>query len=172
MYRKRVDSCSVSVPASANLFMPFLPTAVFCFLISALGVTAGAHRLWSHRSYKASLPLKIFLGLANSMSFQVHTHTHTVPARIIAAFITAQRPRCVRSVCVMSVFTGTHRMISMSGLETTGFTINIRRLMPTRTTPSGASSSLTSAGWWCANTPMSSRRGKSWSSMTWRLTKL
>ncbi|XP_037319393.2 acyl-CoA desaturase [Pungitius pungitius] len=44
--------------------------SLFCFLISALGVTAGAHRLWSHRSYKASLPLKIFLSLANSMSFQ------------------------------------------------------------------------------------------------------
>nr|QGT37389.1 stearoyl-coenzyme A desaturase 1 [Pampus argenteus] len=44
--------------------------SVLCFLISALGVTAGAHRLWSHRSYKASLPLRIFLGFANSMAFQ------------------------------------------------------------------------------------------------------
>ncbi|XP_034564482.1 acyl-CoA desaturase [Notolabrus celidotus] len=44
--------------------------SVLCFLISALGVTAGAHRLWSHRSYKATLPLKIFLGVANSMAFQ------------------------------------------------------------------------------------------------------
>ncbi|XP_041691992.2 acyl-CoA desaturase [Coregonus clupeaformis] len=44
--------------------------SVFCFLISALGVTAGAHRLWSHRSYKASLPLRIFLATANSMAFQ------------------------------------------------------------------------------------------------------
>ncbi|XP_068423954.1 stearoyl-CoA desaturase b [Clinocottus analis] len=44
-------------------------TAV-CYLISALGVTAGAHRLWSHRSYKASFPLRVFLALANSMAFQ------------------------------------------------------------------------------------------------------
>ncbi|XP_057682708.1 acyl-CoA desaturase [Corythoichthys intestinalis] len=44
--------------------------SVLCFLISALGVTAGAHRLWSHRSYKATLPLRIFLAVANSMSFQ------------------------------------------------------------------------------------------------------
>ncbi|XP_055792838.1 acyl-CoA desaturase [Salvelinus fontinalis] len=44
--------------------------SVFCFLTSALGVTAGAHRLWSHRSYKASLPLRIFLATANSMAFQ------------------------------------------------------------------------------------------------------
>nr|XP_023416389.1 stearoyl-CoA desaturase 5 isoform X2 [Cavia porcellus] len=42
----------------------------FCFLVTALGVTAGAHRLWSHRSYKAKLPLRIFLAAANSMAFQ------------------------------------------------------------------------------------------------------
>ncbi|XP_071401608.1 stearoyl-CoA desaturase 5-like [Centroberyx affinis] len=41
-----------------------------CFLITALGVTAGAHRLWSHRSYKAKLPLRVFLAAANSMAFQ------------------------------------------------------------------------------------------------------
>ncbi|XP_036237596.1 stearoyl-CoA desaturase 5 [Molothrus aeneus] len=44
--------------------------AYFCFLMTALGVTAGAHRLWSHRSYKAKLPLRIFLAAANSMAFQ------------------------------------------------------------------------------------------------------
>uniref|UniRef100_A0A452RBB3 Stearoyl-CoA desaturase 5 n=1 Tax=Ursus americanus TaxID=9643 RepID=A0A452RBB3_URSAM len=45
--------------------------AYFCFLLTALGVTAGAHRLWSHRSYKAKLPLRIFLAAANSMAFQL-----------------------------------------------------------------------------------------------------
>lgn len=44
-------------------------TAV-CYAISGLGITAGAHRLWSHRSYKASAPLRVFLALANSMAFQ------------------------------------------------------------------------------------------------------
>ncbi|XP_053556139.1 stearoyl-CoA desaturase 5 [Bombina bombina] len=44
--------------------------AYLCFLVTALGVTAGAHRLWSHRSYKAKLPLRIFLAAANSMAFQ------------------------------------------------------------------------------------------------------
>lgn len=44
--------------------------AYVCFLITALGVTAGAHRLWSHRSYKAKLPLRVFLAAANSMAFQ------------------------------------------------------------------------------------------------------
>lgn len=45
--------------------------AAVCYIISALGVTAGAHRLWSHRSYKASFPLRVFLALCNSMAFQV-----------------------------------------------------------------------------------------------------
>lgn len=44
-------------------------TAV-CYALSGLGITAGAHRLWSHRSYKASSPLRVFLALANSMAFQ------------------------------------------------------------------------------------------------------
>ena len=35
-----------------------------------MGVTCGAHRLWSHRSYEASLPLRIFLMLLNSASLQ------------------------------------------------------------------------------------------------------
>ncbi|XP_066535347.1 stearoyl-CoA desaturase b [Hoplias malabaricus] len=44
--------------------------ASVCFMISAMGVTAGVHRLWSHRSYTAKLPLRIFLAIANSMAFQ------------------------------------------------------------------------------------------------------
>lgn len=48
--------------------------AGFCFLLSALGVTAGAHRLWSHRSYTAATPLRVFLAIANSMAFQNHIY--------------------------------------------------------------------------------------------------
>uniref|UniRef100_A0A2D4KYW2 stearoyl-CoA 9-desaturase n=1 Tax=Micrurus paraensis TaxID=1970185 RepID=A0A2D4KYW2_9SAUR len=47
-----------------------LAWAVLCFILGGLGVTAGAHRLWSHRSYKATLPLRIFLVIVNSMAFQ------------------------------------------------------------------------------------------------------
>jgi len=35
-----------------------------------LGITMGAHRLWAHRSYKARLPLRIALMIANCGSFQ------------------------------------------------------------------------------------------------------
>ncbi|GAA6224077.1 acyl-CoA desaturase-like [Lates japonicus] len=48
-------------------------TAV-CYLLTALGITAGAHRLWSHRSYKATFSLRVFLALCNSMAFQNHIY--------------------------------------------------------------------------------------------------
>ncbi|KAJ9635947.1 stearoyl-CoA 9-desaturase [Coniosporium tulheliwenetii] len=35
--------------------------AVAYYFATGLGITAGYHRLWAHTSYKASLPLKIFL---------------------------------------------------------------------------------------------------------------
>ncbi|CAI5714158.1 hypothetical protein KXD40_007950 [Peronospora effusa] len=40
------------------------------WVVTGLGITAGAHRLWSHRSYKAKLPLRVFLMLCNSMAFE------------------------------------------------------------------------------------------------------
>jgi stearoyl-CoA desaturase (delta-9 desaturase) len=35
--------------------------AVIYYFWTGLGITAGYHRLWAHKSYNASLPLKIFL---------------------------------------------------------------------------------------------------------------
>ncbi|XP_042545355.1 acyl-CoA desaturase 1-like [Dipodomys spectabilis] len=43
---------------------------LLCYVVSGLGITAGAHRLWSHRTYKARLPLRLFLIIANTMAFQ------------------------------------------------------------------------------------------------------
>ncbi|UYV83564.1 SCD [Cordylochernes scorpioides] len=37
--------------------------AIFLGILFGLGVTAGVHRLWCHRSYKARLPLQIFLAM-------------------------------------------------------------------------------------------------------------
>ena len=42
-------------------------------MISIEGIGAGVHRLWSHRAYKARLPLRIFLIIANTMAFQVRS---------------------------------------------------------------------------------------------------
>lgn len=38
--------------------------------LALTGVTAGYHRLWSHRSYRARLPLRIFLAAIGTLSFQ------------------------------------------------------------------------------------------------------
>ncbi|CAG2163957.1 unnamed protein product [Oppiella nova] len=44
--------------------------AVFLYVISGLGITAGAHRLWSHRAYKAKWPLRVILCIFNTIAFQ------------------------------------------------------------------------------------------------------
>lgn len=41
-----------------------------CCLMGGIGVTAGAHRLWSHKSYKARWPLKLILMVFSSMAAQ------------------------------------------------------------------------------------------------------
>lgn len=52
------------------------------FFLSCLGITAGSHRLWSHCSYKAKLPLRIFLMfltcLANQKSIYSWARDHRV----------------------------------------------------------------------------------------------
>lgn len=48
-------------------------TIVFNYVISILssiGVQAGAHRLWCHRSYKAKLPLRLFLAFFQTLALQ------------------------------------------------------------------------------------------------------
>ncbi|XP_073820407.1 acyl-CoA Delta-9 desaturase-like [Musca autumnalis] len=47
----------------------FVFTVVITYL-SGLGITAGAHRLWSHRSYKVKRPLEILLMIFNCTAFQ------------------------------------------------------------------------------------------------------
>ena len=37
---------------------------------ASMGVLAGSHRLWAHRSYKARLPLRIVLMIMQTMSLQ------------------------------------------------------------------------------------------------------
>ncbi|EEB11648.1 fatty acid desaturase, putative [Pediculus humanus corporis] len=53
---------------SAKLYTNLWAYALY--VSGGLGITAGAHRLWSHKSYKAKLPLKIFLTICNTIAFQ------------------------------------------------------------------------------------------------------
>ncbi|XP_024938272.1 acyl-CoA Delta(11) desaturase isoform X2 [Cephus cinctus] len=50
-----------------------LMTLIFAFALyqcSGLGITAGAHRLWAHRSYKAKWQLRLILTVFNTLAFQ------------------------------------------------------------------------------------------------------
>nr|AER29849.1 desaturase [Planotortrix notophaea] len=56
------------------------PTLLWAFLLlefAKIGITAGAHRLWCHRSYKAKLPLEILLLIFNSIAY-MNTATYWV----------------------------------------------------------------------------------------------
>ncbi|XP_033753922.1 stearoyl-CoA desaturase 5-like [Pecten maximus] len=44
--------------------------SVVYYFLAAVGVTAGAHRLWSHRSYKAKTPLRVLLAFFQSAALQ------------------------------------------------------------------------------------------------------
>ncbi|KAM3964214.1 acyl-CoA Delta(11) desaturase-like [Aphomia sociella] len=44
---------------------------LFQIIISGLGITAAAHRLWAHKSYKARLPLRVLLAIFHTISFQL-----------------------------------------------------------------------------------------------------
>ncbi|KAJ6648992.1 Acyl-CoA Delta-9 desaturase, partial [Pseudolycoriella hygida] len=63
-----------SVGTKANkVTLVWLYTTLFAFalyLMSGWGITAGAHRLWAHRSYKAKLPLQILLVFFNTIALQ------------------------------------------------------------------------------------------------------
>lgn len=48
--------------------------AILLYQMSGLGITAGAHRLWAHRSYKAKLPLRIILMIFNTIAFENHIY--------------------------------------------------------------------------------------------------
>ena len=40
------------------------------WMLTGFGITAGAHRLWSHKSYKARFPTRFFLMILQSMANQ------------------------------------------------------------------------------------------------------
>jgi stearoyl-CoA desaturase (delta-9 desaturase) len=44
------------------------------YCMCGFGITAGAHRLWTHKSYKAKLPLRIILCICQTVAFQNHIY--------------------------------------------------------------------------------------------------
>ncbi|XP_022183416.1 (11Z)-hexadec-11-enoyl-CoA conjugase-like isoform X2 [Myzus persicae] len=76
--RRRLFFTSIHLLALAGLYFCVtgqvkLYTVLFALAVgtmSSIGVTAGAHRLWSHHAYKAKLPLRIILALFQTVGVQ------------------------------------------------------------------------------------------------------
>lgn len=47
---------------------------IFMGLCTSMGITAGAHRLWCHRTYKAKWPLRFLLMLSQTLAYQNHIY--------------------------------------------------------------------------------------------------
>lgn len=67
----------VIIPLCGIIAFPWVPlhreTAVWAvayYFMTGLGITAGYHRLWSHKSYSATLPLQIFLAAVGGGAVQ------------------------------------------------------------------------------------------------------
>lgn len=55
----------------------------FCLIYtSGFGITAGAHRLWSHRAYKARWPLRLLLVFLFTISGQRHVYAWALDHRV------------------------------------------------------------------------------------------
>lgn len=74
IYTSIFGECCMPYSAALELkciFFAFFFLLVLVYgLVSVLGITCGVHRLWSHRSYKAKLPLQILLMIFQTISFQ------------------------------------------------------------------------------------------------------
>lgn len=44
--------------------------AYLLYMMGGIGITAGAHRLWSHRSYRAKWPYRLIVAAFNTMAFE------------------------------------------------------------------------------------------------------
>jgi stearoyl-CoA desaturase (delta-9 desaturase) len=84
IYNNNFDTKKVVFFSSAHLFCLFglirlfvqnnkiniLTNLLIWHHLGAIGITAGSHRLWSHRSYKAKMPLQFFLMILTSIANQ------------------------------------------------------------------------------------------------------
>ncbi|VVC27061.1 Acyl-CoA desaturase [Cinara cedri] len=55
---------------------------IYVWILSGIGVTAGLHRLWSHKSYKAKWPLRFILMLMSTIAFENHIYEWCMDHRI------------------------------------------------------------------------------------------
>ncbi|XP_047357293.1 acyl-CoA Delta-9 desaturase-like isoform X2 [Vespa velutina] len=81
VWRNVIAFLYLHISALYGLYMCFtvakLITVIYTFLIgfvAGFGVTAGAHRLWAHKSYKAKWPMRVILMICQTIAFQNHIY--------------------------------------------------------------------------------------------------
>ncbi|GLV31137.1 uncharacterized protein CBL_12211 [Carabus blaptoides fortunei] len=103
-YRERCDAhenreCIFVMKYSVSLFLWSILTG----FLAGFGVTGGVHRYWTHKTYKANLPLRIFLMICFSIAGQKgkqldmsdvladpvvqFSQRHFVPLKLLCCFI-------------------------------------------------------------------------------------
>ncbi|CAG2167698.1 unnamed protein product [Oppiella nova] len=60
----------VNIEPADNLGVSVFTLAIFLYNASIFGITAGVHRLWAHRTYKANLPFRIILITLETIAYQ------------------------------------------------------------------------------------------------------
>lgn len=63
-------------------FKWFSAAFIMYWITGTQGITAGVHRLWAHRSYKANLPTRIWLMIMNSIANQASIITWATEHRV------------------------------------------------------------------------------------------
>lgn len=64
-----------------QLFAVIIVSYIYEFM-GGLGITAGAHRLWTHSSYEATYPFRFFLMLCNTITFQGEIYHWSIDHRV------------------------------------------------------------------------------------------
>jgi len=59
---------------TGQVMLPTFFWGVLFYFMSGLGITAGCHRLWAHKSYKANVPLRLLLTFFQTVAFQNSIH--------------------------------------------------------------------------------------------------
>lgn len=62
----------------------FLFSVILLIIGSGFGITAGAHRLWSHKAYKAHWQLRLILIFLFTIAGQVISNAYQIPLKLIA----------------------------------------------------------------------------------------
>ncbi|XP_011872385.1 PREDICTED: acyl-CoA Delta(11) desaturase-like [Vollenhovia emeryi] len=81
VWKNVISIAYLHIGALYGVYLLFTVAKLYTFLwsvawsiISVLGVTGGAHRLWAHRTYKAKVPLRVILMILQTAAFQNHIY--------------------------------------------------------------------------------------------------